>query len=279
MSLPGPICASRSSGTRKGFSRLGDENVLSIDVDPQLVSSARTRLDRLGYFPTLASGDGAEGIPEYAPFDRIIATCSMFAVPAAWINQLCRQGLILVHIEDPLGSGNLTALRRTAVDTVEGKFLPWWGCFMRRRPLHGPSVGDPRPARTGIGQTTRRSMVDPAELDGGKKFSFLAQLYLPHGVFRSIWQSEDGETVTELRAPDGSWCEVVREPDSDGCHAVREAGPTALWKSVEEAWQSWLDLNAPALHEFGITATPSQQKIWLGNPHGPQWSLPMPPLA
>jgi hypothetical protein len=56
MSLPGPICSSRSSGTRKGFSRLGDENVLSIDVDPQLVSSARTRLDRLGYFPTLASG-------------------------------------------------------------------------------------------------------------------------------------------------------------------------------------------------------------------------------
>lgn len=269
-------------GTGTGYNaallshRLGGESVFSVDIDPQLVSDARARLGLLGYFPTLVSGDGADGLSEHAPFDRIIATCSMFAVPAAWMRQLCEDGLVLVHIEGPLGAGNLVALRRTATDVVEGKFLPWWGCFMRRRPFHGASVGEPRPIRAGVGQTTRHTTVNPAELDGGKRFPFLAQLYVPHGVFRSIWRSDDGETITELRGPDGSWCEVVREPDTDGRHVVRESGPTALWKNIEEAWQSWVDLNAPPWQEFGLTATPSSQTIWLGNPDGPHWTLPTP---
>lgn len=51
--------------------------MFSIDVEPDLVGLARTRLAELGYHPTLVAGDGAAGLPGHAPFDRIIATCSV----------------------------------------------------------------------------------------------------------------------------------------------------------------------------------------------------------
>jgi methyltransferase of ATP-grasp peptide maturase system len=270
-------------GTGTGYNaallahRLGSQQVCSIDIDPQLVSDARERLSRLGYHPTLVTADGAHGLAEHAPFDRIIATCALSAVPAAWIEQLRPGGLALVHIEGPLGAGNLLALRRGAAAVLEGRFLPWWGCFMRRRATAGPTVGSPRPVRTSEPPVSRHTTLDPAELDGGKHFPFLAQLYLPPGMFRSIYLDDDQGAMTELRAPDGSWCAIKREPDTTGRRTVREAGPTPLWASVEAAWQQWQGLDAPAWHEFGLTATPTKHHIWLRDSHdGPQWPLPTP---
>ena len=87
-------------GTGTGYNaailchRLGDMNVASIDLHPDLVDSARGWLAQLGYWPCLAAGDGAEGMPDRAPFDRILATCAVPALPAAWISQLRTGGLV-----------------------------------------------------------------------------------------------------------------------------------------------------------------------------------------
>jgi protein-L-isoaspartate O-methyltransferase len=134
-------------GTGTGYNaallahRLGGQQVCSVDIDPQLVSEARHRLARLGYTPTVVTADGADGLAGHAPFDRIIATCAVIAVPAAWIEQLRPGGLALVHVEGPLGAGNLLALRRGTAPVLQGRFLPWWGCFMRRRAAAGATVG------------------------------------------------------------------------------------------------------------------------------------------
>ncbi|MGH3976121.1 MAG: methyltransferase domain-containing protein [Pseudonocardiaceae bacterium] len=270
-------------GTGTGYNaallahRLGSGQVYSVDIDPQLVSQARERLSRLGYTPTLATADGIDGLPGHAPFDRIIATCALFAVPAAWIDQLRPGGLALVHIEGPLGAGNMLALRHSDSHVLQGRFLPWWGCFMRRRATAGPTVGSPRPVRTAQQPATRYTRLDPSELDGGKQFPFLAQLYLPPGIFRSLWLTDQQIAITELRAPDGSWCEITRKPDATGRHSVREAGPTPLWNNIETAWNRWRELGAPPWHEFGLTATPTEHHIWHLDPRsGPHWRLPIP---
>jgi hypothetical protein len=122
---------------------------------------------------------------------------------------------------------------------------------MRRRATAGATVGSPRPTRTTQQPATRH----PSELDGGKQFPFLAQLYLPPGIFRSIWLTDDQVATTELRAPDGSWCEITREADATGRHTVREAGPTPLWTNIETAWNRWRELGAPAWHIFGLTGS------------------------
>jgi methyltransferase of ATP-grasp peptide maturase system len=270
-------------GTGTGYNaallahRLGSGNVVSIDIDPDLISDARRRLNQLGYTPTLVAGDGAAGHADRAPFDRIIATCALSAVPPAWIDQLRPGGLALVHIEGPLGAGNLAALRRLPDRlALEGRFLPWWGCFMRRRTTAGPTLDGARPRRTTTPPTARTTRVDPTELDGGRGFPFLAQLYLPPGMYRAI-TLHDQTPVTELRAPDGSWCHITRQPDAAGRHDVREAGSTPLIECLEEAWQRWQSLDAPPWHEFGLTATATEHHVWHRDPRGgPRWELPVP---
>jgi protein-L-isoaspartate O-methyltransferase len=81
-------------GTGTGYNaallchRLGDTQVTSIDIDPDLVADTRLRLATLGYHPTLLAGDGTHGAINNAPYDRVIATCAVPAIPPAWIDQL-----------------------------------------------------------------------------------------------------------------------------------------------------------------------------------------------
>lgn len=46
---------------------LGDQHVFAVDIEPTLIRLARERLARIGYHPTLASANGANGLPEHAP--------------------------------------------------------------------------------------------------------------------------------------------------------------------------------------------------------------------
>jgi methyltransferase of ATP-grasp peptide maturase system len=272
-------------GTGTGYNtallahRLGNDGVYSLDIDPALVAAARYKLSQLGYHPTVVTGDGAEGLPEHAPFDRIIATCSLRAFPVPWIHQLRPGGMALVHLEGPLGAGNLLALRRDNTQPrVQGQFLPWWGCFMTRRTSAGPTTGSPRPVPTTEPPTTRHTTLNPTHVDGNQMFPLLAQLYLPPGIYRAIYLTDNDTPVTYLASPDGSWCEITRQPDNTGHHHLREAGPTPLWAAIETAWTHWTQLGAPAWHEFGLTATPTENRIWHQRPDSDQqWTLPPDP--
>lgn len=88
-------------GTGTGYNaallsaRLGEHLVHSVDIDPDLVRTAQDHLSSAGFTPQLVPGDGTRGYPTGDRFDRIIATCAVPAVPAAWIEQ-SRPGTILV---------------------------------------------------------------------------------------------------------------------------------------------------------------------------------------
>ncbi|HEX4102606.1 MAG TPA: methyltransferase domain-containing protein [Pseudonocardiaceae bacterium] len=127
-------------GTGTGYNaallahRLGAANVFSVDIDAELVALARERLASLGYYPTLAAVDGANGMPKHAPFDRIIATCAVPAVPWPWVEQVTDGGLILVDIKRGIAAGNLILLHRHG-HYAEGRFDARWANFMTiRRP-------------------------------------------------------------------------------------------------------------------------------------------------
>ncbi|MFH8792521.1 methyltransferase domain-containing protein [Streptomyces sp. NPDC017941] len=127
--------------------RLGDEHVTTVDLDPDITESARQHLRAAGYRPAVVTGDGAAGCPQRAPFDRIVATCSLDAVPRAWLAQ-CRPG---ARVLAPLATG-LIALRVTDAEHAQGRFLhtpayfvPLRGGSGRRRPEQ-PVDGLPRRA-------------------------------------------------------------------------------------------------------------------------------------
>lgn len=78
--------------------QLGGQHVFSVDIEPTLIQLARQRLAKIGYHPTLVIADGANGLPDHAPYDRIIATCSVPAVPGSWVEQTREEGLILADV-------------------------------------------------------------------------------------------------------------------------------------------------------------------------------------
>ncbi|GHD51723.1 methyltransferase domain-containing protein [Streptomyces galbus] len=121
--------------------RLGDDRVTTVDLDPEITESARRHLDAAGYHPLVVTGDGARGVPERAPFDRVIATCQLSAVPRAWIAQ-CRPG---ARILVPLATG-LIALTVRDAGHAEGAFLATAAYFV---PLRGQGRADPGPVALG----------------------------------------------------------------------------------------------------------------------------------
>ncbi len=81
--------------------------VFTMEVRPELAARARINLARTGFTNTVViDGDGSEGLPSHAPFDRIIVAAAAPAIPAALAGQLQEGGSMIV----PVGSVELQML-------------------------------------------------------------------------------------------------------------------------------------------------------------------------
>jgi protein-L-isoaspartate(D-aspartate) O-methyltransferase len=64
-------------------------SVTTIDIDPDVTAQASGALTAAGHHDVrVITGDGTAGVPEHAPYDRLIATVSPWDIPAAWWDQL-----------------------------------------------------------------------------------------------------------------------------------------------------------------------------------------------
>jgi len=83
----------------------GDRTVQAIDIDREMVYQARENLAAAGYEGVLVDrSDGTEGLPEYAPFDRILVEAAAVEAPPALLEQLADDGRLLF----PRGMGTQT---------------------------------------------------------------------------------------------------------------------------------------------------------------------------
>jgi protein-L-isoaspartate(D-aspartate) O-methyltransferase len=91
-------------GTGSGYqaavlAELGDVEVYTIEIVPELAESAAKRLQNLGYTSVhVKQGDGYYGWPEYAPFDAIIVTAAPDHLPAPLVEQLAPGGRLVIPI-------------------------------------------------------------------------------------------------------------------------------------------------------------------------------------
>ncbi|MFD5007746.1 methyltransferase domain-containing protein [Streptomyces mutabilis] len=132
--------------------RLGDDSlVTTVDLDPEITESARRHLAAAGYHPAVVTGDGSRGVPERAPYDRVLATCALSSVPRAWLAQ-CRPG---GRILTPLATGLVVLTVRDA-GHAEGRFLHTPAYFV---PLRGGS-DRAEPETPGLGGVPRRARED-----------------------------------------------------------------------------------------------------------------------
>ena len=96
----------------------GQRNVHAVDITRRLVVDARRNLAEAGYDGVLVDRrDGADGLPEYAPYDRILLEAAAISPPAALLDQLADDGRLVM----PQGTGEqtLVVVEGEQPDTVE----------------------------------------------------------------------------------------------------------------------------------------------------------------
>jgi protein-L-isoaspartate(D-aspartate) O-methyltransferase len=104
--------------------------VFSIEVVPELANESRERLARLGYSNvTVRAGDGYDGWPEEAPFDRIIVTAAPEELPQTLLDQLAEGGTLVAPVGANTRNQRLVRYRKnrghvTAEDLGAVRFVP-----------------------------------------------------------------------------------------------------------------------------------------------------------
>jgi protein-L-isoaspartate(D-aspartate) O-methyltransferase len=121
-------------GTGSGYqaavlSRIVRE-VVSIERYRTLARAARERLTALGYDNVeVRVGDGLVGVPERAPYDRIIVTAAAEAIPDALVAQLTEGGVMVLPLGPHDGVQRLVKLVKEAAgnrieELIGVRFVP-----------------------------------------------------------------------------------------------------------------------------------------------------------
>jgi len=94
----------------------GQRNVHAVDITRRLVVDARRNLAEAGYDGVLVDRrDGADGLPEYAPYDRILLEAAAVSPPTALLDQLADDGRLVM----PQGTGEQTLVVVEGGEVVE----------------------------------------------------------------------------------------------------------------------------------------------------------------
>lgn len=94
--------------------------VYSIELIPELATSAAERLDRLGVANVvLIAGDGYLGWPEHAPFDGILVTAGADHIPEPLVEQLAPGARMVIPVGDPNTEQVLKVLEKLPNGQVE----------------------------------------------------------------------------------------------------------------------------------------------------------------
>jgi len=104
--------------------------VYTVERYRTLAERARATLARLSYDNvTVIVGDGFKGIPEHAPYDRIIVTAAAEAVPEALTAQLAEGGIMVLPLGPHGGTQRLVKLTMgkdglSRTDLIRVRFVP-----------------------------------------------------------------------------------------------------------------------------------------------------------
>ncbi|MGM0448854.1 MAG: protein-L-isoaspartate O-methyltransferase family protein [Methanobacteriota archaeon] len=115
----------------------GARRVHAVDIDRAAVAAARSNLDAAGYGAVLVDrADGADGLPPYAPYDRILLETAVVEPPRPLREQLTTDGRIVY----PRGAGvqTVAAIEPVSDEDSEGEDDPAPAGFETVE-THGPA--------------------------------------------------------------------------------------------------------------------------------------------
>lgn len=252
--------------------------VVSVDIDDDICSSARANLARAGYARVqVQCRDGALGVPEQAPFDRIIVTVGIYEIASHWFDQLKPDGIIVA----PLwvrGAQCLVAFRKR--DRLLHSRSVRWGAFMRMRgALAGPeayitlsngwTVSAENPSKVDTRAIEHLRGQVPEQRDD------LAERIGPSVSAFSLFLASQDPRVLVLTSSDeagglGSYAVGLLDSDSASLCVVMSTSDDAdqrrqhvlsygngeMLEAMEGYLERWASIGRPGIEGLRVTATP-----------------------
>ncbi|MFE9243426.1 methyltransferase domain-containing protein [Nocardiopsis sp. NPDC006938] len=252
---------------------LGEEAVVSVEIDPRLAEIAVKNLAQAGHSPRVVTADAA-GRPAAGEgeFDRVLSTVAARGeVPWSWVEQSARHGVIVTPFEVGNTPGVLLKLRVHGDGSATGHFIGD-APFMVLRSQRA----DMRRARELVDED------DPEATDGLIELNPRVvayrnsgwQLALGHLVpdlrYAVYEAAEDrpewaGEATVYVATLDGSWALGEYTPAGSPFEA-RRGGPRDLWAEIRAAWDAWVKFDSPGRDQLGVTVDERGTHLWVGNP-------------
>jgi protein-L-isoaspartate(D-aspartate) O-methyltransferase len=222
--------------------------ITAIDIDAELIARAGRHLDAAGVTGiVLVSGDGAEGYPPGAPYDRVVLTVGSADVRPEWVAQLAPEGKLLLPLT--VRGSQLSVALTLGADGVLRSDSVRSCAFIRLRGIGaGPETTMPL-ARPGLSvQPAGDDPVDPALVDaalddpgpvvGADGVLGPADLWDGFGLYLALTTpgacrllaNGDGHSPREL-TPMGPGLGTLALAGRDGLAAVVADGPEAEGRS------------------------------------------------
>jgi protein-L-isoaspartate O-methyltransferase len=243
--------------------------VLTVDVDGELVSAARRNLAATGYQDRVdvLLADGATALAAAGSVDRVIATAAvqLGRLPYAWVAQTRPGGTVLTPMRAELASGPLVRLRVGSEGTARGQATRMRVGFMELRAQRtlGASWSALRWDDPDVEPAL--SEVDPFTALLCEAPRWAIAVSVPSCRYDLEKRtSERGHGVAWLLDPiTGSWASVVPTTPRSDHYLARQTGPRRLWDEAVTAYRWWDQHGQPPIEAWQWTVTPHRQRISL----------------
>jgi protein-L-isoaspartate(D-aspartate) O-methyltransferase len=198
-------------GTGPGYmaallaARLGDDQVVGVEAEPQLAASARTNLAAAGYQPLVVTGDAADGYPAAAPYDGVLATVPATRIPYPWVSQTRPGGRLVVTAHGALTRHGLAALIVGHDGTARGHYLPHTGGLISLSAQGHPDFGRllHQTCDAHAGHSQRRSRCSPRRDRATLGAWTVVETVLPEVLATDIPADDGTERLLQKDRPTG----------------------------------------------------------------------------
>lgn len=236
---------------------VGAENVISVEIDPTVAEHARAALTATGHGKvTVITGDGAEGCPDGAPYDRVIATAGAVRIPYPWVAQTRPGGRLVAPLNNtfhPTGLARLTVDADGSASGTLGEPLTFMG--LRAQRSTRPTVDT-----SGDADTVTTTDVHPYRWAGDRDAALAVGLRAGAGIhFRYDEVTEDTGVAWLHHPGSGSWATVAT---MDGPpYEVEQAGSRRLVDEVLAGYRWWQQQGEPEVADWVVAVSPAGQTI------------------
>lgn len=262
--------------------RVGDHGrATSVEVDPEVADQARQALAVVGADVEVITGDGEDGYPPGAPYDRVLATVGARTIPQAWIAQTAPGGLVIAPWGTDYSGGTLLRLRVQTDGKAAGELATGYA-FMRLRAQRrhlANADGTELDTPSANHSVTDLSGPDLYRMISADEAAFTIGLQVPG--CRLLYEEDrrgEGHHVVELHDVDSkSWALVDVDLARAGGFDVYQRGPRRLWNEAVAGYRWWQDHGRPDVSDFQVTVTPDEHLVQMDGPDGMhRWSVGAP---